>query len=127
MASARSANPCPMASLLQTLMGPWTTYILWVLRRDGPQRFGTLRRALSGISAKVLTERLRLLERQKIIYRLHAPTIPPAVTYGLDTRGLELSEILDRLNAVAQTWREEDAPASALHASPVRWDGSPSP
>ena len=56
------ASECPMDSLLRTLMGPWTTYILWILRSEGPTRFGELKRKVPGISAKVLTERLRMLE-----------------------------------------------------------------
>ena len=108
-------------------MGPWTTYLLWVLRRDGPRRFGELKRALPGISAKVLTERLRLLERQRIIYRIQKPTIPPMVTYGLDRRGEELAQILDSLNRIAQAWREEDRAMAAHDVLPSHWDGSPLP
>ena len=49
---------CPMDALLRLLMGPWTTYILWVLRTTNePVRFGELKRRVPGISAKVLTER----------------------------------------------------------------------
>ena len=46
---------CPMDALLRLLMGPWTTYILWVLRTTNePVRFGELKRRVPGISAKVL-------------------------------------------------------------------------
>lgn len=100
---------CPMDSLLRTLMGPWTTYILWILRSEGPTRFGELKRKVPGISAKVLTERLRMLEGAGMISRHHQPTIPPQVTYALAERGRELSGTLDSLNAIARRWREEDA------------------
>ena len=63
-------------------MGPWTRYILWTLRQDGPLRFGALKRRLDGVSAKALTYRLRLLESEDLIYCAHKPTIPPEVTYG---------------------------------------------
>ena len=53
---------CPMDSILRLLMGPWTTYIIWVLSDKGPQRFGALRRSVPGISTRMLTERLRMLE-----------------------------------------------------------------
>ena len=53
---------CPMDSILRLLMGPWTTYILWVLSDSGPQRFGVLKRAVPGISPRILTERLRMLQ-----------------------------------------------------------------
>ena len=54
-----------MDSLLRLLMGPWTTYIIYVLRTNGPTRFGELKRKVTGVSAKVLTERLRMRGRRK--------------------------------------------------------------
>ena len=99
---------CPMDSLLRLLMGPWTSYIIWVLRNEGPTRFGELKRKVPGISAKVLTERLRMLEGAELITRHHEPTIPPQVTYALAPRGEELRGILDTLNGVALRWRAED-------------------
>jgi len=96
---------CPMDALLRLLMGPWTTYILWVLRSTSePVRFGELKRRVPGISAKVLTERLRLLERAQVIERRHIATIPPQVSYTLAPRGLELNGVLDNLNEVAMRW-----------------------
>jgi DNA-binding HxlR family transcriptional regulator len=97
-----------MDAILRLLMGPWTTYILWVLRSDGPTRFGELKRKVQGISAKVLTERLRLLESADVIERHYQPTIPPQVTYSLTTRGRELNPLLDALDEVAQRWSSED-------------------
>jgi len=102
-----------MDSVLRLLMGPWTTYILWVLRSNGPTRFGDLKRRVAGISAKVLTARLRMLEQSEIIERHYAPTIPPQVTYALAKRGHELSEVLDRLNAQARSWHGDAVPACA--------------
>ena len=99
---------CPMDSLLRLLMGQWTTHILWVLSNNGPMRFGALKRALHGISAKVLTERLRLLEEAGVIYREHVPTIPPQVTYGLSERGEDLVKIFSQLYDVAKKWQMED-------------------
>jgi DNA-binding HxlR family transcriptional regulator len=103
-----------MDSVLRTLMGPWTTYILWILRSAGPQRFGELKRKVEGVSAKVLTERLRGLEGAGLITRHYAPTIPPQVTYALAARGGELASILDAINAVALKWAAEDG----THATP---------
>jgi DNA-binding HxlR family transcriptional regulator len=97
-----------MDSLLRLLTGPWTTYVLWVLRSNGPTRFGELKRRVPGVSAKMLTERLRMLERARVIYRHYEPTIPPQVTYGLAPRGEELRDILDRLSEVARRWQAED-------------------
>jgi len=104
----KSPVGCPMDSLLRVLMGPWTTYILYVLRTNGPTRFGELKRRVAGISAKVLTERLRMLVAADIIQRHYEPTIPPQVTYALAPRGRELADIIDRLDQVAKKWQTED-------------------
>ncbi len=109
----KSEMGCPMDSILRLLMGPWTTYILWVLRNDGATRFGELKRKVQGISAKVLTERLRLLESADVIERHYQPTIPPQVTYSLTPRGRELGPMLDALDGIAQRWSVEDAQRSA--------------
>jgi DNA-binding HxlR family transcriptional regulator len=79
-------------------------YILWVLSTQGATRFGALKRQVEGISTKVLTERLRMLEQEKIIYRHYEPTVPPQVTYGLTDRGQELVSVLDQLNELAERW-----------------------
>ena len=80
MPMPQSPTKCPMDSLLRLLMGPWTTYILWVLHSNGPTRFGELKRRVAGISAKMLTERLRMLEESGVVHRDHQPTVPPQVT-----------------------------------------------
>lgn len=95
---------CPMDALLKLIMGPWTTYILWTLCQNGPTRFGELKRRLPGISSRVLTQRLRMLEEAEVLFRDHKPTIPPQVTYGLTERGMELGDVLDSLNIVALRW-----------------------
>lgn len=104
---------CPMDSLLRLLMGPWTTYILWVLRNNGPTRFGELKRRVTGVSAKMLTERLRMLEESGVVYRECQPTVPPQVTYGLTPRGEELRQVLDSLSELALRWHAADQAAAA--------------
>lgn len=107
-ATSHEHSACPMDSLLKLLMGPWTTYILWLLRSQGPQRFGELKAGMPGISSKVLTERLRMLEGANLIHRDYKPTVPPAVTYSLTPRGAELKDVLLGLNELAQRWHAED-------------------
>jgi DNA-binding HxlR family transcriptional regulator len=99
---------CPMDAILRLLMGPWTTYILWVLLNEGPIRFTTLKRAIPGISAKVLTERLRMLEAQCVVSRAYESTIPPTVTYALTERGRDLERALRAINDLALQWRAEE-------------------
>ena len=98
-----------MQSLLALLTGPWTTYILWVLGTAGATRFGALRRAVPGISARLLTVRLRVLEAHGVVARHVEPSTPPQVSYSLTGRGREVMGALDALNAVARRWYP-DAP-----------------
>lgn len=99
---------CPIGTLLNLLSGPWTFYMLWILRNNGPTRFGALKRQIQGISSKVLTERLRMLEEAEIIYRIYKPIIPPEVTYGLTERGKDLIVVLDQLDAIAHKWYAQE-------------------
>lgn len=103
----KSLPACPMDAILRLLMGPWTTYILWVLADQGPQRFGVLKRAIPGISTRMLTERLRMLQGADVIWREQTQTIPPAVTYGLSERGEELRKVLGSLGEIALRWQAD--------------------
>ena len=124
---------CPMDALLRLLMGPWTTYILWALRQNGVMRFGAIRRTVQGVSAKVLTERLRMLEKAGVIYREYKPHIPPEVLYSLTPRGRQLGPILDSLDTLAAKWKAEDVRQGAVpengtaHAPPARRAQPPAP
>ena len=111
---------CPMDYILRMLMGPWTTYIVYNLRTYGPQRFGELKRRVAGVSAKMLTERLRTLEGAGLIKRDYEATIPPKVTYSLTARGHELDEVLGGLADVAIRWQAEDAAARANRSAELK-------
>ncbi|MHC5597550.1 MAG: winged helix-turn-helix transcriptional regulator [Nostoc sp.] len=104
MLGSKNPDACPVSILMSLLSGPWTMYILWVLCNSGPTRFGALKRQVEGISTKVLTERLRMLEAAEIIYRYYEATVPPQVTYGFTERGEELVDVLHKLNALAERW-----------------------
>ena len=105
----KESASCPMDFILRMLMGPWTTYILYNLKTHDPQRFGELKRRVVGISAKMLTERLRTLEGAGLVIRDYEATIPPKVTYSLTKRGHELDDVLGRLAEVGARWEAEDA------------------
>ena len=110
-------SSCPMEALLRVITGPWTIYILWVLSEQGPQRFGAIKRLVPGISTRILTERLRMLEHAGVVWREQAMTIPPAVTYGLTERGTELRGVLDMLGTIARRWEAEGAFAGTASAT----------
>ncbi|MCA9798173.1 MAG: helix-turn-helix transcriptional regulator [Cyanobacteria bacterium HKST-UBA06] len=98
---------CPVDSLLRLITGQWTLYLMWRLHHEGPKRFGQLKRDLGGISAKVLTERLRMLEEYDLVQRDVKPTRPPEVTYTLTQRARELLEIMSPLYQLACKWAKE--------------------
>ena len=102
---AQIRRGCPLDRVLRLLSGEWTTHILWVLSNNGPTRHGELRRLVEGISSKVLTERLRTLEAEGIIFRHYEPTVPPKVTYGLTEEGRLVDSALRGMEDVAQRWR----------------------
>jgi DNA-binding HxlR family transcriptional regulator len=108
---AQGPAACPIHGLLEVLTRPWTLHILWNLSKNGPQRFGVLRRQVEGISARVLTERLRGLEEEGFVFRDYQPTIPPAVTYGITKKMKDIEQVLDGLTQLARKWQIEDSPA----------------
>ena len=118
----KGKTQCPMDALLRIISGQWTTYLLWTLGQEKVIRFGELKRRIPGISSRVLTERLRKLESAHFIYRVHEPTIPPKVSYGLTERGLALRGDLQGLEKLAVEWdlcslNEEQFTASASQAA----------
>lgn len=88
------------------ISGEWTVHLIWTLSRNGPTRFADLRRLMDGISSKVLTERLRLLEARAFVHRDEEPTVPPKVTYSLTPMGHQLDRALRDLETIAGTWTE---------------------
>ena len=94
----------PLHRMLGVLAGPWTIYLIWVLSTEGPMRFGALRRRIEGISTKVLTERLRLLEAEGFVTRHYEPTVPPQVTYSPTERISELIPVLKTFCQLSRKW-----------------------
>jgi DNA-binding HxlR family transcriptional regulator len=113
-AHGKESASCPMDFILRMLMGPWTTYIVYNLKTHGPQRFGELKRRVQGVSAKMLTERLRTLEGAGLVRRDYEATIPPKVTYSLTARGPELDDVLGRISEIGNRWTQEDIANRAL-------------
>lgn len=95
---------CPTGKLLEQITGQWTAYILFTLAKNGSMRFGVLKRHIEGISAKVLTDRLRHLESAGFIDREYKPTVPPEVSYSLADKGQQLYDILMQIDVLAQEW-----------------------
>lgn len=107
-ACAANDTDNPMHRMLGVLAGPWTIYLIWVLSNEGPMRFGALRRRIEGISTKVLTERLRLLEAEGFVTRHYEPTVPPQVTYSPTERIAELLPVLRTFCDLSRKWYSND-------------------
>lgn len=99
---------CEMFGLLDILSGQWTLHILCLLSVNGPMRFGMLRRRIEGISARLLTLRLRALEERGFVIRDVTPSKAPEVTYSPAPRLEEMSSVVKQLHHLALKWNAED-------------------
>ncbi|AYD01053.1 helix-turn-helix domain-containing protein [Neorhizobium sp. NCHU2750] len=99
---------CELFGLLEMLSGPWTMHILCLLAMNGPLRFAVLQRHIEGISTRVLTVRLRALERRGLITRSIRDTVPPEVIYAPTPRLEEMRQVIKGLHILASKWAEED-------------------
>ena len=78
---------------MKLLSGAWTPDVIWYLRA-GERCFTELEHDLKGISARMLTARLRKLERDGVVTRAVKSTSPPTVWYALTPLGGELVKAL---------------------------------
>jgi len=88
---------CPIAPVVDLVFSRWTTPILWSLHTYGRQRFVELERRLTTITPKVLTQRLRQLERDGLVTRTYHPEVPPRVEYEITPLGQSLAPLFAAL------------------------------
>jgi DNA-binding HxlR family transcriptional regulator len=98
------APNCPLNDCLRIMAGAWTAEVIWYLQAE-PRRFGDLQRDLTGISAKVLTARLRELEERGVVSRTVYSTKPPTVEYALTALGRRFQPVLDAVVEVGKDLR----------------------
>ena len=96
---------CPSQSILALIGSKWSMLILCSLRA-GPSRTHALKRRLAGVSAKMLTQTLRELERHGIVHREDFGEVPPRVEYRLTPLGRSLA----RLGGLFSRWVERNVP-----------------
>ncbi len=95
---------CPHFHAAIELIGKrWTGAIISSLT-DGPLRFGALARAIPGLSDRLLSQRLRELEREDLVERTVEPGTPVKVTYGLTAKGADLRPAISELKQWANRW-----------------------
>ena len=89
---AAIAESCrPITDILNRVGDKWSVMVVMVLG-GGPKRFSELKRAIEGISQRMLTRTVQALERDGLVTRTVFPTIPPRVDYELTDLGRGLSK-----------------------------------
>ena len=96
------AADCPTRQILDRVGDKWAVLIL-LLVRDEPMRFNALRRAIEGISQKMLSQVLKSLERDGLIRRRVIATVPVTVEYSITPLGATLSKAVDALREWAES------------------------
>jgi DNA-binding HxlR family transcriptional regulator len=100
------AAGCPIQDVIQRIGDKWSVLVV-VSLQDGPVRFSGLLRAIDGISRRMLTRTLRLLERDGLVAREVHPTVPPSVEYSLTDLGRGLAGTLEAVSTWALAHRAD--------------------
>lgn len=100
------AADCPTRRVLDLIGDKWSVLIIGMLE-NGPKRFSQLQRSIGGISQKMLTQKLRSLERDGIISRTLYPEVPPRVDYGLTPLGETLCGPIEAVRRWAEQHIDE--------------------
>jgi len=110
-----SGFTCGLDATLRVIAGKWKPLIIYFLIQ-GPNRYGALKRAVRGVSDKMLIQQLKELEADGIVTRRDYKQVPPRVDYTLTPLGHSLAEALvplcnwgaDNMEAVAQIFAERE-------------------
>jgi DNA-binding HxlR family transcriptional regulator len=106
---------CPSRQVLDALSDKWVTLILTALA-DAPRRYSELARAIAGVSQKMLTQTLRMLERDGLVTRTITASVPVRVDYQLTPLGRTLLPVVRAI----KDWSETHI--SEVHAARVAYD-----
>lgn len=102
---AKTYTNCPVEYTASIISNKWKIIILRDLL-TGTKRYSELTKSVVGISAKVLTENLRELEKDGIVSRKVYPVVPPKVEYSLTDKGWELKDVLDCMKIFGQKYKD---------------------
>src|ERR1700761_6141718 len=84
---------CGLNATLRIISGKWKPLVLFFLR-DGPKRYGELKRLTQGVSDKVLIQQLKDLEADHVLARTDYKEVPPRVDYALTPLGRSLADAI---------------------------------
>lgn len=96
---------CPSREVLKHVTSRWGVLVLLVLE-GGTHRFSELRRAIGGVSERMLAQTLQWLEGDGLVRRVARDVVPPHVEYSLTPLGREAAQ---RVRGLAD-WIEESLP-----------------
>lgn len=106
---------CGLDATLKVIAGKWKPLIIYFLL-EAPNRYGELKRAVRGVSDKVLIQQLKELESDGIVIRTDYKEVPPRVDYALTPLGRSLADALvplsnwgaEHMDEVARVFAERD-------------------
>ena len=101
---------CPSREVLKHLTSRWGVLVLIVLEKR-LHRFSELRRAVGGVSERMLAQTLQALESDGMVSRVAYQVVPPHVEYSLTPLGREAAE---KVRALAD-WIEINLPRIGAH------------
>lgn len=102
---AKTYTNCPVEYTASIIGNKWKIIILRDLLQ-GTKRYNELTKSVVGISAKVLTENLRDLEKDGILSRKLYPVVPPKVEYSLTNKGEELKDVLESMRVFGEKYKD---------------------
>ncbi len=97
-------NLCPKMESTLTLLGKkWVALIVFSLL-EGPCKFSDMEKYIPGLSARMLTERLKDLEGLGIVKKAIFNTTPIKIEYSLTRKGIDLTDTFKSIGTWAEKW-----------------------
>lgn len=120
MQAAGARPPTRITALLEDVLGcKWSWSILRTIHA-GTVRPGQMKRAIPGLSTKVLNERLRKLVSHGVLEKTEFPKTPPHVEYGFTALGKKFLAVLQQIEALERERAQQYAPPDGRAAASRR-------
>lgn len=97
---------CHLDKTMRVIGGKWKLVILWHLSQ-GTLRFSELEKRITGITQKMLSQSLKELERDSLVFRKVYAVVPPKVEYTITENGKSLGKVLQQLDAWGEGLHQE--------------------